>query len=178
MSGHSKWSQIKRKKGVEDQKRSKVFGMHAKAINVEIKRAGGDRNHPGVRAAIERARAVNMPNDNIERAIAAATGAGAADLAEVMYEAYGPGGAALIIEGITDNKNRTSQELKHLLSLYGSSLATPGSVTWAFTKTLTGWSAKTPLEIGEAETQQLANLLDELEENEDVKNVTTNVPGL
>ena len=152
--------------------------MHAKAINVEIKRAGGDRHHPKVRSAIERARAVNMPNENIERAIASATGAGAADLTEVLYEAYGPGGSAILIEGITDNKNRTSQELKHLLSLYGSNLATPGSVTWAFKKTDLGWAPLSPLEITEVEAQQLADLLDALEENEDVKTVTTNVPDL
>src|SRR3989344_9243439 len=102
MSGHSKWAQIKRKKGVEDQKRSKVFSMLAKTLNVEMKRAGSDRNSANVRKAIEHAKAANMPNDNIERAIKNALGSNSCNtLEEVTYEAYGPGGAALIIEGIT-----------------------------------------------------------------------------
>lgn len=178
MSGHSKWAQIKRKKAVEDQKRSKVFSMFAKTIAVEVKRASGDRTAANVRKAIERAKAANMPNDNIERAIKNATGSGGNELFEVTYEAYGPAGAALIIEGITDNKNRTTQEIKHLLSKHGASLAATGAVTWAFTKTDSGWTANMPLDISEADAQLLANLIDELEENDDIKSITTNVPEL
>lgn len=175
MSGHSKWSQIKRKKGTEDQKRSKIFSMLAKTLTVEVKRAGGDRNSPGVRKAIERARAANMPNDNIERAIKNATGGNSANFEEVVYEAYGPGGTALILEGITDNRNRSSQEIKFLLSQHGANLSAPGSAAWAFQKSPEGgWQAQTTVDLNELDAQKLANLLDALEENEDIKKVYNN----
>ncbi len=177
MSGHSKWSQIKRQKAGEDQKRSKLFSVLGRQLALETKKANGDRSLPGLRRAIEKAKENNMPGDTIERSIKAALGQGAAAYEEVIYEAYGPGGAALILEGITDNKNRTSQELRHLLSKHGGSLAAPGSVTWAFQKIEGAWQTTTPLELSEADTQALANLLDELETNEDIKNITTNVPG-
>src|SRR5690348_1557363 len=108
MSGHNKWSKIKNKKAVTDAKKSKVFSMFAKMIAVESRKAKGDKNSPSLRAVMERARAVNMPNDNIDRAVAKGAGGDGGNLEEVLYEAYGPGGAALIIEGITDNKNRTT----------------------------------------------------------------------
>lgn len=174
MSGHNKWTQIKRKKGAEDQKRSKLFSMLVKTITVEIKRAGGEANSPSVRKAVERARAANMPSDNIERAIKNAQGASGGSLEEVSYEAYGPGGVALIIEGITDNRNRTSQEIRHLLDKNGGNLATPGSVTWAFTKTAEGWKANNEMELDEAGAQALANLVDALAEHEDIKNIYNN----
>lgn len=175
MAGHNKWTQIKRQKGAADAKKSKLFGILAKTISIEAKRAGGDRNLPSLRTAIEKARAANMPNDNIDRAIANAIGAGASELSEVLYEAYGPGGVALLIEGITDNNNRTNQELKHLLSLHSTNLATPGSVTWAFTKQDGVWQAQTPVELSMEDQEKLTELLEALEENEDVKNVTTNL---
>lgn len=175
MSGHNKWAQIKRKKGAEDQKRSKVFSMLVKTITVELKRAGGDRNSPGVRKAIERAKAANMPNDNIERAVKNASGGNTANFEEVIYEAYGPGGTALILEGITDNRNRSSQEIKFLLSSHGGNLAAPGSATWAFQKSPDGgWQAQTTVDLTEEDAQKLANLLDALEENEDIKKVYNN----
>ena len=175
MSGHSKWSQIKRKKGAEDQKRSKIFSMLVKTINVEMKRANGDRSSANVRKAIERAKAANMPNDNIERAIKNAAGNTGSAMEEVTYEAYGPGGAALIIEGITDNRNRTSQEIKFILSKNNSSLAAPGAASWAFTRTPEGvWQPNNLMELSETDAQALANLIDTLEENEDVKKVYDN----
>lgn len=177
MAGHNKWTQIKRQKGVADAKRSKLFGILAKTISIEAKRAGGDRNLPGLRTAIEKARAANMPNENIERAIKNATGAGGGTLTEVLYEAYGPGGVALLIEGITDNNNRTNQELKHLLSLHGANLAMPGSVTWAFHKQDGAWQAQTTVELSTEDRTKLAELLAALDENEDIKNVTTNLAG-
>jgi YebC/PmpR family DNA-binding regulatory protein len=179
MSGHSKWSQIKRQKGVEDQKRSKVFSMLAKTIAVEVKRANGDRQAAGVRKAIERARAANMPNDNIERAIKNALGGNAVNFEEVIYEAYGPGGTALILEGLTDNHNRSSQEIKFLLSSHGANLSAPGSALWAFKKNLApdgqaGWQAQTMVNLNEEDAQKLANLLDALEASEDIKKVYDN----
>lgn len=175
MSGHNKWAQIKRQKGAEDAKRSKLFSMLSKTIAVETKKANGDRNAAGLKRAIERARAQNMPNDNIERAIKNALGAGGGNLEEVVYEAYGPGGTALIIEGITDNRNRTSQEIKHLLSQNGAILASPGAASWAFQKNPEGgWIAQTNVELNEGDAQALANLVDALSTNEDIKNIYNN----
>ena len=184
MSGHNKWTQIKRKKGAEDQKRSKLFGLLAKTIALELRTANGDQNAAGVKRAVEKARAQNMPSDNIERALKKGAGGASENYEEVLYEAYGPGGAALILEGITDNKNRTVQELKHLLAQHGGSLAASGAALWAFQKNsstsseqVAGWQATNPLELNETDTQALVNLLDALEDNLDIKNITTNVAG-
>ena len=133
MSGHNKWSQIKLKKGRTDAKRGQVFSKYAKLIANEARLAKGNREAPGLRAAIERARKENMPSDNIERALKRATEKGAA-LERVTYEAYGPGGVALMIEALTENRNKTSQEIKHILSENGGNLAGPGAAAWAFEK--------------------------------------------
>ncbi len=176
MSGHNKWSQIKHKKGAEDAKRSKRFSILARVITMEAKRANGDRQAVGLKTAIAKARAENVPNENIERAIkAAASGADDATLEEVRYEAYGPGGVALIIEVITANKNRTAQEIKHLLGEHGATLATPGAVTWAFHKTDNAWQALSPVVISATERATLAALIDALENNDAVQTVITNV---
>lgn len=135
MSGHSRWAQIKRKKAVTDAKRGNVFSKFSRIITVAAK-AGADRQmNPALRIAIARAREINMPADNIERAIqkaAAATDAG--ELHEVVYEAYAPGGSALLVEGITDNKNRTAAEIKHIISEAGGKMAGAGAVSWMFEK--------------------------------------------
>ncbi len=176
MSGHNKWTQIKRKKETTDAKKSQQFAILAKTITLEAKRSGGDKNSPGLRTAIERARAANLPNNNIERAIQNAIGGDTASLEEVRYEAYGPGGVALIIDGITDNKNRTSQEIKHLLSKYNASLAAPGSVLWSFEKTPAGWRPSTTTTVSDEQTKQsLKQLLDDLEHHEDIKQTVTNL---
>mgnify|MGYP001584865548 FL=1 len=176
MSGHNKWSQIKRQKGTEDGKRSKLFGMLGKTISIEAKRANGDRNLPGLRAAIEKARVANMPNENIDRAIKNATEKGNAELLEVLYEAYGPGGVAILIEGITDNNNRTSQEIRHLLDEHGGNLAAPGSVTWAFQKINNlEWAAENLAEVSDEDREKVNNLLENLEEHADIKKTVTNL---
>lgn len=170
MSGHNKWSQIKRQKGQEDAKKSKRFSMLARTITMEAKRANGDRNASGLKTAIEKARGEDVPNENIERAIKNALGTDASSLTAVLYEAYGPGGVAMMIEGITDSKNRTSQEIKHILSQHGSALANPGSVTWAF-------SNRQPLStipLNEADRATLDTLLADLNDHEDVESVITN----
>jgi len=174
MAGHSKWAKLKHTKGKTDAQRSKLFSKLVRFISVEAKKAKGDRTAPSVRAAIDKARAANMPADNIERALARASGEGT-ELEQVVYEAYGPGGVALVIEGYTDNRNRTSQELKHLLSTYGGTLATPGAAVWAFTKNAEGkLEAPTPIEISDEDAQKLADLVDSLEEHDDVSEVYTN----
>lgn len=175
MSGHNKWSQIKEKKGKEDAKKSKAFSMMAKTLAVEAKKAKGDKNAPNVRAAVERAKAINMPNDNIERAIAKGSGADAGAMEEVVYEAYGPGGVAFLIEGITDNKNRTTQEVKHIFSKNGGNLGAQGSVLWAFTKTAEGaWQAQNPVPLSDSDRPAFERIVDELEDHEDIKNIYTN----
>ena len=119
MSGHSKWSQIKRQKGVTDAARSRVFSRFARLITIESKKAGGNLSSPGLASAIDRAKAANMPKENIERAIAKGSSKDAGDLEQVVYEFYGPGGTALIIDELTDKKNRSSQENKHLINNNG-----------------------------------------------------------
>ncbi|MEK7586959.1 MAG: YebC/PmpR family DNA-binding transcriptional regulator [Patescibacteria group bacterium] len=184
MSGHNKWTQIKRQKAVVDGKKSKTFSLLARNITMEAKKVNGDKNSANLRAIIEKARAANMPSENIDRAIAKASGAGAENFEEVIYETYGPGGTAIIIEGITDSKNRTSQEIKHLLAEHGATLAGQGAVTWAFTppkvphlgESETGWKPNNFLEIyDEATMQALVNLIDSLESHADIKRVSVNV---
>lgn len=171
MAGHSKWAKLKHQKGKTDAQKSKLFSKLVRFISVEMKKAKGDRTAAGVRAAVEKAKAANMPADNIERALAKASGDGA-ELEQVVYEAYGPGGCALIIEGYTDSRNRTSQELKHLLSQHGGSLATPGAAMWAFQKNAEGtWEPSSPLELSDEDAQKMAALSDALEEHDDISDV-------
>jgi YebC/PmpR family DNA-binding regulatory protein len=136
MSGHSKWSTIKRKKGAADAKRGKIFGKLAKEITVAARLGGGDPSgNPRLRAAIIAARAENMPNDNITRAIKRGSGeGGAAALEELTLEGYGPAGVALMVESLTDNKNRTVSDVRYLITKYGGNLGEPGCVAWMFDK--------------------------------------------
>ncbi|MFA6006569.1 MAG: YebC/PmpR family DNA-binding transcriptional regulator [Candidatus Paceibacterota bacterium] len=171
MSGHNKWSKIKHKKGAEDAKKSKLYSVLVRQITMEVKQANGDANSPRVRTLIDKARAANMPNENIERAIKKAQGAGAENYTEILFEGYGPGGVALMIEGITDSKNRANAEIKHAMETFGGSLGTPGSASWAFMKGPEGWLANSPLPINDADAEKLGELIDALEELEDVKTV-------
>jgi YebC/PmpR family DNA-binding regulatory protein len=178
MSGHSKWSQIKRQKGVTDAARSRVFSRYARLITMESKRANGILTAPGLSAAIARAKAVNMPKENIERAIAKGTSKDSGNVEQVMYEAYGPSGVAILIEAMTDNKNRTTPEIKHLLSKLGIEVAAPGAASWAFTKTAGAYVPNEPLtEITGADEEKLGAILEALDEHEDVQEVFTNARG-
>jgi YebC/PmpR family DNA-binding regulatory protein len=136
MSGHSKWHTIKHKKGAADAKRGKVFTRIIKELTVAARAGGGDADaNPRLRTIIAEAKSVNMPADNIKRAIQRGTGElPGVSYEEINYEGYGPGGAALIIETLTDNKNRTVGEMRHLLSKYGGNLAAENSVAWMFVK--------------------------------------------
>ncbi len=175
MSGHNKWSQIKHKKGIEDAKKSKLFSGLVKQITIESRLSGGNKNAPSLKAAIEKAKAANMPSDNIERAIKKGVGLGAGSMEEILCEAYGPGGVGIIIEATTDNKNRTIQEIKHLLSENGASLANQGSVTWAFQKSEEGFIPTTKIPLGDEDKQKLENLTSELENYEEIENIYTNL---
>ncbi len=134
MAGHSKWSQIKRKKAAEDSKRGKLFGKLIREITVAAREAGGDLDgNPWLRTAIENAKAANMPKENVEKAILRGTGAlpGAA-LEEVTYEGYGPGGVAILVQAVTDNTNRTVADVRRRLERHGGNLGRDGSVAWNF----------------------------------------------
>ena len=137
MSGHSKWSSIKHKKAATDAKRGQLFTKLARAIQVAAREGGPDpAANAALGTAIEKAREASMPKDNIQRAIDKGTGAGAdADAFEaVAYEGYGPGGVAIMVEALTDNRNRTGSDVRHLFSKHGGNLGEPGSVAWIFEK--------------------------------------------
>jgi YebC/PmpR family DNA-binding regulatory protein len=137
MSGHSKWHSIKHKKAVVDARRGQHFTKLARAITVAAREGGGDPDgNPALSLAIQKARDASMPKDNIERAIAKGTGEGvdAEQFEAVLYEGYGPGGVALLIEALTDNRNRTGADVRHLLSKHGGNLGEPGSVSYLFDK--------------------------------------------
>ena len=137
MSGHSKWSQIKRKKGAQDAKRGKIFTKVIKEITVAARLGGGDPDgNSRLRAAIAAAKMENMPRDNIERAIKKGTGEldGGTALEELIYEGYGPGGVAVLIETLTDNKNRTTADIRHIFSKNNGNLGEGGCVAWMFQK--------------------------------------------
>jgi YebC/PmpR family DNA-binding regulatory protein len=134
MSGHSKWSTIKRQKGVTDAKRGALFTKVAREISVAARQGGGDPDaNYRLRLAIEKARSVNMPSDNIKRTIDKATGGGEADqFEEIVYEGYGPGGVAVLVEAATDNRNRTAAEVRSIFTKTGGQLAGSGAVAWQF----------------------------------------------
>jgi len=137
MAGHSKWAGIKHKKAIVDSRRGKLFTKLARAITIAAKEGGGDvEGNPRLSLAVQKAKDASMPKDNIERAIAKGTGEGAdaAALETVVYEGYGPGGVALLVEATTDNRNRTGSEVRHVFGKHGGSLGEPGSVAYLFDK--------------------------------------------
>lgn len=136
MSGHSKWSTIKHKKAAADAKRGKVFTRIAKEVTIAARDGGGDPEfNPSLRLALNKAKEANMPKDNIERAIKRGTGELAGgELNEILYEGYGPHGVGILIECVTDNKNRAVSEIRHTLSKAGGNMATSGAVAWQFTQ--------------------------------------------
>jgi YebC/PmpR family DNA-binding regulatory protein len=138
MAGHSKWAGIKHKKAIVDARRGKLFTKLARAITVAAKEGGGDpEGNPALALAVQKAKDASMPKDNIERAIAKGTGEGtdAEALETVVYEGYGPGGVAIMIEALTDNRNRTGSEVRHIFGKHGGNLGEPGSVAYLFDKT-------------------------------------------
>lgn len=134
MAGHNKWSKIKNKKGAEDKKRAKVFAKMARLITVAAKEGGADPDYnPALKTAIEQAKAENLPNDNIKRAIEKASGsADGANFENVLYEGYGPSGVAVIVECLTDNRNRTAPDVRHAFDKHGGTLGQNGSVSFMF----------------------------------------------
>src|SRR5215213_8285650 len=204
MAGHSKWASIKHRKKAVDAKRGALFTKLTRAITVAAREGGGDPDgNPPLALAIQKARDASMPKDNIERAIAKGTGADSdADAFEaVLYEGYGPGGVAVLVEALTDNRNRTSSEVRHIFTKHGGNLGEPGSVAWTFEKKgeiVTGPAelaavrqalegagvaiesaevvqrptTRTPVEEDRVAT--LMRLIEALEENDDVQGVHAN----
>jgi YebC/PmpR family DNA-binding regulatory protein len=174
MSGHNKWSKIKHKKAATDAAKSKIYSKLVRLIQTESRLAKGDTNSPGLRTAIEKAKEANMPSENIERAVKKGGGNDSAVLEPITYEAYGPGGVAIVIEVLTDNRNKAAAEIKHILTKNNLSLAGIGSAIWAFQKINNAWVAQNKIEINEEDGQKLSDLIEELEDNDEVQEVFTN----
>lgn len=177
MAGHSKWTQIKHQKATTDAKRGQIFSKLSRAITIAAREGGTDpAANAKLREIIAKAKEANMPSDTIERAIKKAMGADAAKLQSFLYEAYGSGGVALLIEGATDSKNRSANEIKHLLSEQGAKWAEPGSVKWAFIHTDRGWEPRehSKIALSQEDQKNLDALLEALDKNEDVEEVYLN----
>ncbi len=173
MSGHNKWSKIKHKKAATDAVKSRIFSKHSALIAMESRKAKGDINSPGLAAVILRAKQDSMPKDNIDRAVAKGAGAGGESLQEVIFESFGPGGVGIIITAVTDNNNRTSQEIRHIFSKLGYQLGVPGTAMWAFAKNATGYLPHSPVELSEDDGEKLAELIEAIEEQSDVQDIYT-----
>ncbi|OGG41469.1 hypothetical protein A2837_03090 [Candidatus Kaiserbacteria bacterium RIFCSPHIGHO2_01_FULL_46_22] len=173
MSGHNKWSKIKHKKAATDAVKSRVFSKHSALIAMESRKAKGDITSPGLAAVIERAKKDSMPKDNIDRAVAKGAGAGGEALQEVTFEAFGPGGVGILITAVTDNNNRTSQEIRHTFTKAGYQLGTPGTAMWAFNKTADGYAPQSPVELSEEDGVKLSELIEAIEEQDDVQDIFT-----
>ncbi len=174
MSGHSKWSTIKHKKAKTDSARGKVFTKIIREITTSAKSGGGDPNaNPRLRLAVDKAKAANMPNDNIERAIAKGVGGGeGTNMEEITYEGYGPAGVAILVKAITDNRNRTAPEIRNIFSKNGGNMGATGCVAWIFNDKL---EPSYDVKIEDKEiAQKVLKLLNELEELDDVQNVYAN----
>ncbi len=176
MSGHSKWSNIKNKKAANDAVRGSVFTKMAKAITVAVKKGGGVGDPAmnfSLRLAVDKARAVSMPKENIDRAIEKGLGKGGEELVELLIEGFGPGGFAVIIEAVTDSSNRTVAELRSLMEKHGGRMGEPGSVMYMFEKREGKYVPKyvTPIES----TDEAQAFLATLRENDDVQEVYVNL---
>jgi YebC/PmpR family DNA-binding regulatory protein len=174
---HSKWAKTEYKKAASDAKKSKMFTKVVKLIITEAKKSNGNKESPGLKSAIEKARNVDMPNDNIERAIKKATESGS-QMENITYEAYGPGGVGMIIEALTENRNKAAQEVRHILTKNGYELGVMGSVSWGFEKKIDGdginWIPTLTIPVNEEDSPLLEKIIDELEDNDEVQSVFTN----
>jgi len=180
MSGHSKWHNIQGRKGKQDAIRSGQFTKIAKLIAVAARNGGDPAMNFSLRIAIEKAKEVGMSKDNIERAIKRGTGElEGTQIEEAIYEGYGPGGVAVLVKCLTDNKNRTVSDIKHIFSKHGGSMTGAGSVMWIFKQERTEsglqWVAKDKVSVSEEIGQKLGKLFEELDENDDVEDYFTNV---
>ena len=177
MSGHSHWAGIKHKKEITDKKRAKIFSKSLKLISAAAHTEPNPDFNPRLRTAVAKAREAGVPADTIDRAIKRAADP-TEKLDELLFEAYGPGGAAILVEALSDNRNRAVQEIKTILRDHSGKWAESGSVQWAFEHEggpAGEWVAKFPQDIPDGEKEKLVALLDALEENDDVQNVYSNI---
>lgn len=184
MSGHSHWKTVKRVKEAEDKKRSQIFSKMSRIISVAAREGGPNPEiNLKLKLAIEQARSFAIPKENIEKAIKRGTGELAGEqLESVLFEAYGPGGIAIIIEGITDNKNRTLGEIKQILNQNGGKLVGEGGVQWMFERKVKAeepgsleWVAKQDIEISEKDKETCQKLFEALDENDSVQEIYSNL---
>ncbi len=173
MAGHNKWTQIKHGKGKADAIKARTFSKLSNLISAAAKSEPNPDFNPTLRSHIERAKKESMPLENIERAIKRAGEGG--DLDEFLIEAYGPEGAGIIIDGLTSNKPRTLNEIKIVLNDHNIKLATPGSLLWSFDKTNEGYAPKYKQEVSEESRNKINELIEELEEREDIKEIYSNI---
>lgn len=180
MSGHSKWDNIKHRKGKQDKKRAKLFGRLSRQIRTAVKEgsSGDPEQNPTLRTYLDKAKDANMPKDNIQRAIDRGLGKGKTGaLKEMTYEGFGPGGVGILITAVTDNFNRISAELKNVFSEFGGNLGAPGSVSYMFARSEAsdegeGYICTMPIPVEDEATQdKLEELMSELRENDDVEEV-------
>lgn len=178
MSGHSKWSTIKHKKAALDHKRGKAFSEVSKMIRVAVKegKSGDPGQNPSLRLAIEKARQVNMPKENVQRAIDRGLGIGKGGrIEEVVYEGYGPGGIGFLVVAHTDNRQRTGGEVRFLFDKNGGSLGGPGSVSYMFDRDGEDYRAKITMPLDEGSRSGIDKLTEALEGQDDVEEVITNM---
>lgn len=178
MSGHSKWATIKHKKASTDAKRSKLFAIVSKQITIAVKEggSGAPETNPRLRLALDKARAANMPNANIQKAIDKGLGKGGGEsISEILYEGYASGGVGVLVRVLTDNRNRTGAEIKYLFDRNGGSLGGPGSAGYLFDRDGEGFSVKVPMPVSDADKKQVSSLLEALDEHDDVELVVTNM---
>ena len=166
MSGHSKWSQIKRKKGLTDKKKGQVFSRISKLITIAARKGADPKANASLAQVIEKAKSLNMPNDSIDRAIKKVSDKSQNQPEEIEIDAIGPGGVPLKIKAITDNKNRTIPEVKKILSDHSSKIVPPGSIAWMFNQEA--------LEPSQDIQNQIERLFEALDEHEDVEDILTN----
>ena len=177
MSGHSKWTQIKHQKATADKKRGKLFSILTKRIAIAARSDKNPESNPVLKVAIEKAREKNLSKDTIERAIKRGAGElpGAGPIEEVVYEAYGQGGAQIVVVASTDNKNRTTGNIRHILTKYNGSMSGTGSVLWNFARKGGLFYPKTKQPTDQKLAELIAELIAALEEDDDVDEVFTNL---
>ncbi|MBI4360024.1 MAG: YebC/PmpR family DNA-binding transcriptional regulator [Candidatus Jacksonbacteria bacterium] len=177
MSGHSKWTQIKHQKGADDKKRGKLFSILSKRISIAARADKNPKTNSALQTVIDKARAANMPGDTIDRAIKRGAGElpGHGALEEVVYEAYGPRGIQLVILTTTDNRNRTTSNIRHVVLQAGGSLSGSGSVLWNFTRDGELYAPKTDQSVDDETRRKIEELIADLKGDDDVDEVYTNL---
>ncbi|MFC1653265.1 YebC/PmpR family DNA-binding transcriptional regulator [Patescibacteria group bacterium] len=177
MSGHSKWSTIKHKKAATDAKKGKVFSEISKMIRIAVKqgKSGDPDQNPSLRVAMDKARQANMPKDNVQRAVDRGLGVGkGGQIEEVLYEGFGPGGIGFMVVALTDNRQRTGAEVRHLFDKNGGSLGGPGSVSYMFERSGNDITVKVPMPSTDDIKEKVEKMAELLEEHDDVEEVVTN----